>query len=117
MRDNYKLAIYKSAYELALDIYRIDYPNKEKFGLEQQIRRASMSISLNIAEGCGKDSEIDFKRFLHVALGSLKETETLIDFSKDLDSIDVKTHNGFKERVKILGRQINNLIQKIKANC
>ena len=99
MQDHHKLNIYNEAYKLALDIYKIEFPPKEKFGMESQIRRSSMSISLNIAEGCGKDSQADFKRGLYIALGSLKETETLIDFARDLGYIPSGIHKEFIERI------------------
>ena len=70
---------------------------------------------LNIAEGCGKDSQADFKRGLYISMGSLKETETLIDFSKDLGYISSQTHKEFKDIITTLGKQINSLIQKIKG--
>ncbi|MBI2101857.1 four helix bundle protein [Candidatus Woesearchaeota archaeon] len=115
MQDEHKLNIYNEAYALSLDIYRkIKFPDKEKFGMEQQIRRSSMSVSLNIAEACGKDSQADFKRCLYISMGSLKETETLIDFAKDLSYISSGQHKEFKDRITTLGKQINSLIQKIK---
>ena len=73
-----------------------------------------MSISLNIAESCGKDSAADFKRGLYISMGSLKETETLIDFANDFGYISSRQHKEFKDRIIALGKQINSLIQKIK---
>ena len=91
MQDHHKLNIYNEAYALSLDIYKIKFPEDERFGMRQQIRRASMSVALNIAEGAGKDSQADFKRALYISLGSLKETETLIDFARDLNYISSQT--------------------------
>ncbi len=114
MQDEHKLNIYNEAYALSLDIYKIKFPEDERFGMRQQIRRASMSVALNIAESCGKDSQADFKRGLYISMGSLKETEAVIDFSKDLGYISSGQHKEFKDRIESLGKQINSLIQKIK---
>lgn len=75
-----------------------------------------MSVALNISESCGKDSEAKFKRGLYVSMGSLKETDTLIDFSKDLNYIDEELYKKFKERIGILGKKINSFIQKLKKD-
>ena len=115
MQDHHKLTIYNEAYALSLDIYKIKFPDDERFGMRQQIRRASMSVALNIAEGAGKDSQADFKRALYISLGSLKETEAVIDFSKDLGYISSGQHKEFKERIIALGKQINSFIQKLKT--
>jgi len=60
------------------------FPRNEIYGLTSQIRRASIGISSNIAEGCGRRSSKDFVQFLHNAMGSLKEIESRIFLAKDL---------------------------------
>lgn len=114
MQDEHKLEIYNGAYKLSLDCYKIKFPQEEKFGMQSQLRRASVSVPSNIAEGCAKDSQADFKRGLYIAFGSLKETETLIDLSKDFGYISSNTHKEFKDRIITLSKKLNSLIQKIK---
>lgn len=77
------------AWQLARDfnhtIYRISrqFPDEEKFGLTSQIRRASVSISSNIAEGSGRNSDTDFAHFLEIAYGSLMETVSQLFLAMD----------------------------------
>jgi len=62
-------------------------PNIEKYGLKSQIQRAAVSIPSNIAEGCSRDTERDFKWFLHIAIGSAFELETQLTISQQLGLI------------------------------
>jgi four helix bundle protein len=66
MKDFRKLNVWEKAHSLAVEIYKITagFPKSEIFGLTSQIRRACSSIPANIAEGCGRDGEVDFARFL-----------------------------------------------------
>ena len=77
MKDFRQLKVWDKSHELALSIYRAtkDFPKEELYGLTSQIRRASMSIPTNIAEGCGRNTDADFARFLQMAMGSASETE------------------------------------------
>jgi four helix bundle protein len=64
--------------DLVTDVYQLTsfFPKDEKYGLKTQLQRAAVSIPSNIAEGCSRNSEIDFKRFLEIAIGSAYELET-----------------------------------------
>ena len=64
------------------------FPDEEKFGMTSQIRRAALSVPTNIAEGHGRNSNIDFARFLYISLGFIRELETLVEISTDLGYID-----------------------------
>ena len=108
------LEIYKKSYELALDIYKLTkkFPKDELYGLISQIRRASTSITLNIAEGYGRLGKEDFKRFLKISLGSTNETKTLLKFSKDLNYINDKEYKDIKNKYEILSKMIYSMIKK-----
>ena len=109
------LEVYKRSYELALDIHRLSFtlPETEKYELSSQIRRAAVSIPLNIAEGYGrKDSKAEFKHFLRNALGSCNEVRVLIDMLKDLGYLEEKINVSLEEEYDILGKQLNQLIKK-----
>ncbi len=67
------------------------FPESEKFGLTNQLRRAAISIPSNIAEGAGRKSKADFQRFLRIAEGSTNEVETQIIIAKNLNFIDSKS--------------------------
>jgi four helix bundle protein len=70
-----KLEVWQSAVQLADRTYTISrtFPSDERFGLTAQMRRSAVSISSNIAEGCGRKADADFARFLEIAYGSLME--------------------------------------------
>lgn len=84
MRNFRTLDIWKNGIEIVKQIYALcdKLPSEEKFGLKSQITRASVSIPSNIAEGCSRNSDIEFKRFLEIAMGSLFETETQLIISQ-----------------------------------
>ena len=110
------LEIYKEAYKLALYIYKVTtkFPKEEIYGLTSQIRRAAVSVVLNIAEGYGRQSKEEFKRFLKISLGSVNETVTLIELSKDLGYINNKQHENMSTQYDILGKKIYKLIENWK---
>ncbi len=90
MQDFRKLKVWEKSHRFSIDVYNATsaFPKEEIYGLTSQIRRAAVSISANIAEGCGRGSDADFKRFLHIAFGSASEAECLLELSKDLNFID-----------------------------
>ncbi len=77
------LDVWKKGMDLAAMIYKStnNFPESEKYGLISQLRRASVSIPSNIAEGAARNSNLEFIRFLHISLGSLSELETQIDLA------------------------------------
>ena len=82
------LEVYQKAYKLSLEIHRVTqtFPEFERYELGSQLRRATLSIVLNIAEGYGrKDTKAEFQHFLRIALGSCNETLVLLEMSKDLN--------------------------------
>jgi four helix bundle protein len=86
MRDFHELNVWRQAHSLALAIYKAtaSFPRAEFYDLVRQLRRASISIPANIAEGCGRSSPADFARFLHIALGSASELEYHLLLARDL---------------------------------
>jgi len=100
MARNYKeLEIWKLSYNLALKFYKITekFPEHENNNLISQIRRASTSVPLNIAEGCSRRTKQSFLQFMTYAYGSLKELEVLLDLSKDLGYINKENYEELKE--------------------
>jgi four helix bundle protein len=118
MSDFRKLVIWSLSMELVKDIYSFtsNFPEVEKFGLVSQMRRSAVSIPSNIAEGCGRGSEPDFKRFLEIALGSSFELETQIQLSLLLGFSDNEASNIIIAKPTGLQKQLNNLISKIKRD-
>ncbi len=78
MKSHNDLKVYQESMDLVIQVYKItnSFPESEKFGLTSQIRRASVSIPSNIAEGAARESKKEFKRFLYISLGSAAELET-----------------------------------------
>ncbi|MEN8965462.1 MAG: four helix bundle protein [Polaribacter sp.] len=116
MRDFRKYDIWKLSHSFTLKVYDITkhYPKDEIYGIISQLRRASSSIPTNISEGCGRDSDSEFNRFLTIALGSASEVEYLIILSKDLNYIDENSYINLNEEVNIIKRKIYSLKQKLK---
>ena len=116
MRDFKKLEIWKNGIEIVKLIYNLtsQLPPEEKFGLISQLNRAAVSVPSNIAEGCSRNSEIEFKRFLEIVIGSLFEVETQLIIAQQLEFIEeeeLETIFGFIQKE---AKMINSLINKIK---
>ncbi|SHF75994.1 four helix bundle protein [Desulfofundulus australicus DSM 11792] len=106
------LEVYRRSYRLALEMHRVTqtFPGIERHELGSQVRRAAISIVLNIVEGYGrKDSSAEFKHFLRNALGSCNETRVLIDIVADLGYITREQHSRLSQEYEILGKQIYRL--------
>lgn len=75
MRDHKKLRAFELADEIVVLVYSTtkSFPKEEMFGLTSQMRRAAVSVPSNIVEGCARESQIEYHRFLEIAFGSLKE--------------------------------------------
>lgn len=116
MRDFKNYDVWKLSHLFTLKVYDItkSFPKDEFYGLVSQIRRASSSIPTNISEGCGRDSDTEFSRFLTIALGSASEVEYLIILSKDLNYIDNHIYSNLTEEINIIKRKIYSLKQKLK---
>ncbi|MEQ1675439.1 MAG: four helix bundle protein [Chitinophagaceae bacterium] len=111
------LIIWQKAQELAVKIYQLADSNKfivKDFTLKDQLKSASLSISDNIAEGFEYNNNPDFHRFLRIAKGSCGETRNKVLFIKRLKYIDESTGLALTEEARQLGRQIGELIKKVK---
>lgn len=93
MQDFKKLVVWKKSYELGLEVYKetAAFPKEETFGLISQMRRSSVSIAPNIAEGCGRKSKAELAHFLQIAVGSASELEHYLLFSGFRVSRPIKT--------------------------
>ncbi len=90
------------------------FPKDEIYGLSSQIRRASASIGLNIAEGCGRGSDADFGRFLQMSLGSASEVEYLLILCKELNYID-EDYSSMMEEIIQIKKMLSTLLLKTKS--
>lgn len=111
---NYK--VWQDAVSYATKVYKVtnDLPWFEKKGLCDQLQRAVVSISSNIAEGAAKPSDNEFAHFLDMSLGSAFEVETQLLISKNVGYIDVEIYESLMKELKEIERQINGLISSIR---
>mgnify|MGYP005989932255 CR=1 FL=1 len=116
MRDFRKLKIWEQGIEIVKEVYKLSQklPSEEKFGLKSQITRAAVSIPSNIAEGSGRNSEVEFKRFLEISMGSLFEVETQLVIIHELNLINREELKTVFELIEKEGKMINGLINTIK---
>jgi four helix bundle protein len=89
-RDHRKLAAFHLADQLAVRVYTATtaFPPAERYGLRSQLRRAAVSVAANIVEGCARDSEGDYLRFLDIALASCREVVYLVSLSQRVGIMD-----------------------------
>lgn len=114
MQDFKKLQVWQKAHNFTVNLYKISssFPDSEKFGLTNQIRRASVSIESNISEGCGRGSNKELTRFLYIAKGSAAEVECQILIARDLGYIDSKKAELLSDKITEISRMLNSLISK-----
>ena len=110
------LDVFKRAYRLALEIHKssLNFPALEQRVLGDQMRRASKSICGNIAEGFGKqrNSKLEFKRFLRIAIGSADEMRVWSRFCLDLGYIDEACWRHWRDEYKIIAQMLQTLHAK-----
>lgn len=115
MRDFRKYDVWQLAHGLVWEIYNVTktFPREESFGLTGQIRRAVLSIPTNICEGCGRDTDADFRRFLQIAQGSSHEVEYLIQLSKDLMYISPDYADELAQKINVIKKKLFHLSRKL----
>ena len=123
MEDNKKTArnfreysVYKAALDYATYVYQVTdkMPWFEKKGLCDQLQRAAVSISSNIAEGCAKPSDAEFAKFLDTALGSAYEVETQLTIAHNVDYINDDIFTQLMNDVQSIERQLTGFIRSIR---
>ena len=110
-----KMNVFVISRAFTLECYRItkNFPADEKFGMITQIRRAALSVHLNIAEGCSRKSIAERKRYFEIARGSVIEIDTALDIAvelkyctiEDLHSLGVSLVNTFKLLSGLIGKE------------
>ncbi len=108
------LEVWKEAIELSVEIYGLTkgFPSDEKFGLVSQMRRSSVSIPCNVAEGRRRRGDKEFRNFLHIAYGSGAELETQMIIARRLGYITVDT-TVIDERLTRVMKMLNSFIAKL----
>jgi four helix bundle protein len=117
VQDFHELIVWRKAHEFTLQVYKITkrFPKEELYGITDQIRRASVSIPANIAEGCGKDSRADFARYIQIAIGSSSEVEYFILLARDLSFLNNDEFNEFSIKITEIKRMLSSLRKKVRS--
>ncbi|MGN6493728.1 MAG: four helix bundle protein [Agriterribacter sp.] len=117
MRNFRNLSVWSKGHQLTLKIYALtkSYPKDETFGLISQLRRCAYSIPSNIAEGCGRNSAPDFKRFLVIAAGSSSELEYQLFLSKERNYISEMVFKELEKEIVEIRKMIYSFINKLDS--
>lgn len=109
-----RLDVWQISVEFVTDIYQLvkTFPNEERYALSDQLRRASVSIPSNIAEGAARQGNKEFIQFLYIALGSCAEVETQLVIAQNLNFCNTKVLQEKNDRIK---RMLLGLINKRKS--
>ncbi len=118
MKNFRKLQIWERSHKITLEVYRLtrEFPKSETYGLVTQMRRSVSSIPTNIAEGCGRNTEKDFARFLDNAMGSASELEYQLILAHDLEYISIEAYETTNRELTEIKRMLNAFIQKLRTS-
>ena len=115
MKDFRDLKVWERSHILTLAIYKAtgNFPREETYGLTRQMRRCSVSIAANLAEGCGKRGNNEFQRYLQIASGSASELDYHLLLSRDLQFLSSADHDILARQLGELRRMLTSLILKV----
>ena len=118
MKDFRQLKVWGKAHQLALAIYKAtaNFPKEELYGLTSQIRRASISVPTNIAEGCGRNTDADFARFVQIAMGSASEVEYQLLLAHDLNFLSEESYTKLHSETEEIKRMLASLLKTLRIN-
>jgi len=119
MRSHNNLDAWKKSIDFVVEIYKVTdrFPKEERFGLTSQIRRASVSIAANIAEGAGRKSDKEFLLFLSHAQGSASEVETELLIASRLGFMPSSEYDSLGKALDDIGRMITGLSNHLKRKA
>jgi four helix bundle protein len=117
VQDFRNLKVWEKSHQLTLSVYRDTqrFPKEELYGLTSQMRRACASIPANIAEGCGRGGDPEFRRFLQIAMGSASELDYQLLLARDLGLLPVANHERLTAGVIEVKRMLASLIHRLDA--
>ncbi len=113
-----KLDVWQNSKELSIFIYKVtqSFPSEEKFGLTNQLRRAATSICANIAEGTGRATGKETKRFINIAYSSTLEVLNFVIIAFELGYLSEDDFNRIRNKIEHITNQLHKLQQSIKTN-
>jgi len=118
MRDHRNLRAFQLADELVLGVYRATktFPKDEMFGLTSQLRRAAVSIASNIVEGCARQSQADFVRFLDMAFASAREVEYQLSIAARLEYLSAELATSMNDKVVETSKVTYGLLKSLRTD-
>ncbi len=119
MRDFRKLDVWNRAIDFAVDVYRVTegYPKREMYSLVDQIRRATVSVFSNIAEGCKKGTDKELVHYCYNAMGSAGEVEAQLIFSERVGYLSEDVVNKLTKEIDEIGKMLTGFVKFIKGNA
>jgi len=113
-----ELEVFKKSHNFVLEIYKLtsEFPKNERFRIVDQMIRASYSIPANIIEGQNRNTTRDYINFLYNARGSANEVKYFLLLSKDLKYIDEKIFYELGEKIEVIIKMLNGLINSLKGD-
>ena len=117
MRDFHDLKVWAKAHQLVLAVYKVSagFPQREIYALTSQLRGAAISIESNIAEGCGRNTEAEFARFLQIAMGSASEVQYNLLLARDLRFLNDSEFEQLENDTIAVKRMLATLIKRLSA--
>jgi four helix bundle protein len=117
MQDFRRLDVWRLAHELTLETFRATggLPPTERYGLSAQMRSAAVSIESNIAEGCGRGSNRDLARFLHIAAGSANELDCQIQIALDLGYLAKENADDLSAKRRRVKQMLTSLLSRVRS--
>ena len=117
MRDHTKLRVFELADHVVVLVYRITagFPKEELYGLTSQIRRAAISVPSNIVEGCARESQADYLRFLTIAFGSLRELRYQLGLSNRLAFLSNHDWTNIEPKIVETEKALNAFIRSLRT--
>ena len=111
------LEVWKKSIDFVTVLYKVtqDFPKSELYGLTSQIRRASISIPSNIAEGATRKGKVEFKQFLYIALSSGSEIETQLIIAKNLAFISIDKFDNLINDLSVIQKMLQGLIRSLNT--
>lgn len=113
------LRVWQKSHELVKRIYtknEIHFPSDEKYSLERQLKRAIVSVSANIAEGCRREHQKELIHFINISLGSLSEFRYYLLLCKDLGYLSKENYNELMKECLIIDKMLDSLKLKLKKS-
>ena len=116
MRDHTKLRAFELSDELVVLIYQItkNFPKEEIYGLTSQMRRAALSVPSNIVEGCARESQAEYLRFLEIAFGSLRELRYQFSLAKRLAYLDSNIASECEQKIVETEKVLSALLRSFR---